>query len=79
MCNDNIGEEASNLDSLVYFWEEKGDVERFTGWRDMQPMLQQKYPEILKAWSDYKAARTILGDVLKAASVRADGRRIDAW
>jgi hypothetical protein len=52
---------------LRYFWEEKGDLERYSGWVEMQPWLREHHPEIIKAWDDYKMAGRILTAVIRAA------------
>ena len=41
---------------LSYFWEEKGDIERWASFEEAKPILQEKAPEVLKAWEDYKIA-----------------------
>lgn len=53
------------LDMLRYFWTEKGDVERYVGWKELQPVLAARRPDILKAWNDHKAAEMILSAVLE--------------
>lgn len=57
----------SDLDMLVYFWEEKDDVTRFVDWERMQPELREKHPEIIKAWADYQTSRRTLTAVLRHA------------
>jgi hypothetical protein len=69
----------SDLDMLVYFWEEKDDVTRCVDWERMQPELQEKYPEIIKAWTDHQTSRRTLTAVLRhardySASGEPDGR-----
>lgn len=41
-----------------YFWNEKVDIERYSGFS--REDMQRAFPEILKAWDDYKAARQAL-------------------
>lgn len=54
-------EEAVNL--LAYFWEEKGDMER---WCDFnRDYLAKEFPAVLKAWDDYKASRLVLDAVVR--------------
>ena len=67
----------TDLDMLLYFWEAKDDIERYAGWVSIQPMLAANYPEIIKAWSDYKAARAIVGAVLRDACDRASSGESD--
>lgn len=64
--------DAGDLRSLQYFWEEKDDLERSAMWTKLQPALREQYPEILKAWSDYKASRTIVTAVIQHAVDRAE-------
>lgn len=59
--------QIEHLDFLRYFWEEKGDIERYACFEDIKPWLQENYPEILKAWSEYKASERTLSAVLKEA------------
>lgn len=51
---------------LEYFWQEKGDIERWVGFdRDM---LAAEFPAVLKAWDDYKASRAVLDAVVRDAA-----------
>lgn len=54
------------LDMLRYFWEEKGDIERWTGFD--RAAIAKEYPEVLKAWDDYNTARRLLTAVLRGVS-----------
>jgi hypothetical protein len=49
------------VEMIKYFWQDKGDLERFTGWEEIKP----KYPEVAKAWDDYKISMKILDCVVK--------------
>jgi len=53
-----------HLSMLKYFWEEKGDLERYYAFEELKPIIQEERPEIMKAWNDYKASITILDAVL---------------
>ena len=55
-----------DLNTLRYFWEEKEDLECWTGF-DREALATQ-YPEILKAWDDYKLSRRTLTAVLRGLS-----------
>lgn len=59
-----ITEEQKNM--LLYFWEEKGDIERYCDFENVLPELQKQYPEVLKAWNDYKISKRTLTSVLKS-------------
>lgn len=52
------------LNDIKYFWENKGDLERLSGFEEMMPDLEREYPEIIKAWRDYKASIKILDAVI---------------
>ena len=53
-----------NLKDLVYFWKFKGDLERFSNFKELKPLIEKEYPEILKAWNDYKTSIKILDAVI---------------
>ena len=59
------GLKEEDINNLQYFWEEKGDLERFTGFEKLTPILEKERPEVLKAWNDYKASIRILDIVIK--------------
>lgn len=50
-----------DLEMLRYFWEEKGDMERYVGYEIKLEALKVQFPEIIKANEDYKASRRVLG------------------
>jgi hypothetical protein len=61
VANEMDREEA--IDMLAYFWEEKGDMER---WCDFdRDYLAREFPVVLKAWEDYKISRLVLGAVVR--------------
>ena len=53
-----------DLDRLRYFWQEKEDLERFTDFKKLKPLLEKEKPEVLKAWNDYKTSKKILDIVM---------------
>ena len=57
-----------DLSSIAYFWLEKGDLERWTGWEQAKPAVARQYPEILKAWEDYKTSIRTMNAVVKHAA-----------
>ena len=59
---------GNDISMLQYFWTDKEDLERCMLWRDMVPALREQFPEILKAWEDYKTARRMLTAVLDGVS-----------
>lgn len=59
-----ITEEEKRM--LQYFWEAKGDLERYCKFEEIKPKLQKEYPEVIKAWNDYKVSERILTAVLES-------------
>lgn len=57
---------ASHLSSIKYFWEEKGDVERYCDWESIQPELMKRRPDIAIAYQDYKARRMIFSALVRS-------------
>ena len=49
-----------DIRSIQYFWREKGDLDRWVGWDDAWPRIQERCPELAKAWTGYIGARRIL-------------------
>lgn len=58
------------LGQLVYYWEEKDDLERYSGWAALQPDLLINYPEIIAAWNQYKISRRMLSAVLRGTVIK---------
>jgi len=54
-----------NLEDLQYFWQYKGDLERFTSFEELIPLIEREKPEVLKAWNDYKTSKKILDIVME--------------
>jgi len=54
------------INDLKYFWEEKGDLERLYNFEELKPKIQEQFPELLKAWYDYKASIKIMDAVVKS-------------
>lgn len=46
---------------IKYFWEEKGDLERWMQWEE----LKHEYPDIAHAWETYKHAKRIVDVFVK--------------
>ena len=64
MDKDTITEEDTNM--ISYFWEEKGDLERWSDWKKRKPVLEKERPEIVKAWNDYKTSIRTLNAVVRS-------------
>lgn len=48
---------------LQYFWEEKQDIERWTGFD--REKIQKVFPEVIKAWDDYNTSIRLLNAVMR--------------
>jgi hypothetical protein len=57
-----------------YFWMEKGDPERFTGWDE--DYCARVWPEFLQAWRQYKNDRAILNALVRVSDDLADSRKV---
>ncbi len=49
---------------LQYFWQEKGDPERFTGWDEA--LVEKEFPAVAAAWRQYKSARAVMSAVIRS-------------
>lgn len=54
-------------DMMRYFWEEKGDIERYSSFS--RERTAAEFPEVLKAWDDYNTSRKVLSAVLRGLDV----------
>lgn len=54
-----------DINDLQYFWQEKQDLERFVDFERLKPLIQEKKPELIKAWNNYKASVKILDLVIE--------------
>lgn len=57
--------------SIKYFWVHEGDLERLIGFEELKPKIEAEYPEVLKAWNDYKISIKILDAVIE--TIKAEG------
>ena len=55
---------SEQIESLKYFWKEKSDLERYAFFEELKPQIQEQFPELLKAWYDYKAGIKIMDLVI---------------
>ena len=58
------------LNDLKYFWEYKEDLERYSSFNKLIPILQRDYPEIISAWNAYKGSINILNLVLENVEIK---------
>jgi len=57
---------GEDMQSLRYFYEEKGDMTRWTGWDDALPALKEYHPELLEAMRQLDIAERTLTAILRA-------------
>ena len=50
---------------LVYFWQEKQDITRYSEYPKIKHLIKKDWPELHKAWKCYKKALKYFDDVLK--------------
>lgn len=56
-------EREEMLNMITYFWQEKGNLERWTGFD--REKIAAEFPEVLKAWDDYKTAGKVMDAVVR--------------
>jgi hypothetical protein len=54
------------ISDIKYFWEYKGDLERYSSFEELKPLIWEQKPQIMKAWNDYKASIEILNAVIES-------------
>lgn len=54
------------LSMLTYFWQEKGDIERWSSFD--REKVAAEFPELLKAWDDYVTAHKVMNAVVSGLS-----------
>ena len=54
---------ASYLDMMDYFWDAKGDLERYTGWNEI--LVEREFPALAHAWKNFKASKALMDAVIK--------------
>lgn len=59
-----LEEYYEHLSMIKYFWDEKGDIERYCHFEEVKPRLKENNPEIWEAWKKYKKSLKILNSVL---------------
>lgn len=47
---------------LQYYWVSKNDIELIDNWGD--PIIKEAFPEVLKAWGEYKKSQKRMNDLL---------------
>ena len=54
-----------DIDTLKYFWEDRGDIEIYCRLPEIEDTLRKDKPEVLKAFYDYKASIRIMDAVIR--------------
>jgi len=53
-----------DINSLKYFWQETGDLERLSTFEALKPILEKENPKVIKAWNNYKSSESILDAII---------------
>jgi len=62
ICEDTEFEKHINM--LGYFWRDYGNIEKYCYFENIKKELEEKRPDILNAWNNYKQAQKILNNLL---------------
>ena len=54
----------SDILSILYFLEEVGNIERWTGWEERKDVIQKEIPELIKCLDELALAKRMLQLVL---------------
>ena len=57
---------------IQYFWMEKGDLSRMSGWDEIQKELLENEPGILIRWFNYEISKEVLTSVIAKAVENAE-------
>ena len=49
---------------LQYFWEAKGDIERYCDFEELKPEIKKELPKLWKAWKKYNKSLKGLNEVI---------------
>ena len=58
------------LNDLKYFWQYKGDLERYSSFEKLIPILKRDYPEIISSWNSYKGTIKILDLIMENVELK---------
>ena len=56
----------ADINMIDYFWDMKGDLERWSEWEDRLPAFEKEIPELIIAWNKYKESKLILDAIIGA-------------
>lgn len=65
---------SEDLNALVYFWRDKGDLTRWVEWKTKLPLIERAYPEIMWAMRALQRAE----DAMDAAIARVEADAADS-
>ena len=63
IINNKLTEE--DVDTIKYFWLEKGDLTRWVDWEKKLPLIKKQYPELIDAIERYEIAIKTLTAVVR--------------
>lgn len=56
---------SEDKSSIQYFWEEKGDLTRWTGWKEKLDIIKSEYPELVRAVENLTIAERTISAIVK--------------
>ena len=59
-----------DLSAIVYYWQERGDLERWGQWREVAPLVREELPELWHAWLTYLNACSAITAIVNKISDR---------
>jgi len=64
---------AEDYRSISYFWYQKGDFTRYTGWKDIEAEMRVKHPQFFLAYDQMQLAKETFNFVLDEITANAEG------
>ena len=57
-----------DINAVTYFWEEKRNLDRWCDWQERKEDFVKEFPELIKAWDDYRTSVRIMDAVVRSLS-----------
>ena len=55
----------SDIEMIRYFWEEKGDITRWTSWEDRKPEIKKYHPGLVYAVEQIEFLSRVLDAIVR--------------
>lgn len=56
----------SDKEMISYFWEECGDLKRWSAWQEKLPAIKEEYPELVAAVENLEIAKRTISAIVKS-------------